>query len=76
MMGNYEEVRGVLHKKYRSILGKRIFIIDNNGVKTKIAVGKAIYDNAEVGSKWTMGHIDGRLVNVRPGFCKNIDEHE
>lgn len=50
MMGNYEEVQGVLHKKYRSVFGKRIFIIDNNGVKTSIT--------AKIGSAEEMPHIE------------------
>ncbi len=68
-MGKYEEVKGVLAKKHRNILGKYVFIIAEEGSPVKIYVGKAIYDKAEVGTQWTIGHINGRLVNIRPGFC-------
>ncbi|MBP3321745.1 MAG: hypothetical protein J6M12_05275 [Clostridia bacterium] len=74
MTRNYKEVRGVLFRKYQNIFGKYIFIIEENDVKTKIIVGKALYDKAELGSNWTIGHINGHLINVRPGFCKNPDE--
>ena len=74
MTSNYKEVRGILFKKYRNIVGKYIFVMDENGKKTKIFVGRALFDKAELNSKWTMGHIDGRLINIRPGFCKNEDD--
>lgn len=75
MNQNYKEVRGVLIKKYRNILGKYIFVLEDNGIQTKIFVGKALFEKAELNTDWTIGHIEGKLVNIRPGFCKNPDEN-
>lgn len=74
MIEKYKETRGVLIRKYRSVLGKYVFVLDENGVKSKVRVGKMIYLEAELNTKWTIGHIDGKLINIRPGFCENIDE--
>jgi len=73
MLGNYKEVRGVLSRKYRNIIGKYVFVMDENGKQTKIFVGKALFDKAELNTKWTIGHVEGRIINIRPGFCKNTD---
>ena len=43
---NYNEHRGYIIKKYRTLLG----------------------------SKLTVGEIKHKLINIRPGICKNIDE--
>ncbi|MBP3923126.1 MAG: hypothetical protein J6D27_09175 [Ruminiclostridium sp.] len=74
MTDNYTEINGILIRKYRNILRQYIFIIDENGVKSKIRVGKMIYAKAELNTKWTIGHINGMLINIRPGFCENTDE--
>ena len=76
MAREYKEVRGVLFRKYRNVFGKHIFIIEENGDKTKIIVGKALYDKAGLGSKWTMGCVNRKLINVRSGFCENPDEYQ
>ena len=74
MTRNYKDVRGVVFRKYRSIFGKFVLVMDENGVKTKIFPGKSLYEHMALGSKWTIGHIDGKLINIRPGFCQNTDE--
>lgn len=74
MIKNYKEIRGILIKKYRNILGQYIFVLEENGIKSKICVGKMIYIKADLSTKWTIGHIGGKLVNIRPGFCENTDE--
>lgn len=71
MTEKYKEVRGVLVKKYRNLLGQYIFVIEQKGTKTKIHVGKMIYEEAELNTKWTIGHVDGKLINIRPGICNN-----
>ena len=71
MTRNYKEVRGVLIKKYRNILGKYVFVLEENGAKTKIFIGKGLYERTELGTKWTIGHIHRQIINIRPGFCKN-----
>ena len=74
MIKNYKETRGVLVKKYRGIFGQYVFVMDENGAKTKVHVGKMIFEDAEIGTKWTIGQMGNKLVNIRPGFCKSIDE--
>ncbi len=73
MAHNYKDIQGVLVKKYRNIFGKYIFVIEENGIKTKITVGKSIHKNTKVGTKWTIGHMNGQLINIRPGFCDTLD---
>ena len=70
---NYKEHRGSLIKKYRNVLGKYVFVIDENGKKSKVYVGKCIYEDAKLGSQLTIGEINRKLVNIRPGICKNND---
>ena len=36
MIGNYQDVRCIVVKKYKNIFGKYIVILDENGKKTKI----------------------------------------
>lgn len=75
MTRNYKDVRGVVFRKYRNIWGKYILLMDENGTRTKIYVGKSLFEYIELGSKWTIGHMDGNLINIRPGFCENEDEY-
>ena len=75
MLKNYKEVRGILIKKYRNIWGQYIIVIDEDGIKSRISVNEALYTIAELGTKWTIGHIKGSMINHRPGFCKNTDEY-
>ena len=71
---NYKEHRGCLIKKYRSVFGKYAMVIDENGEKSKVYVGKCIYEDIKVGAKLTIGEINHKLINIRPGVCKNNDE--
>ncbi len=71
---SYKEHRGNLIKKYRSIFGKYVLVIGENGKKSKVYVGKCIYEDAELGSQLTVGEISRKLINMRPGICKNNDE--
>ena len=71
---NYKEHRGSLTKKYRSVFGKYVMVIDENGEKTKVYVGKCIYEDTKLGSILTIGEINRKLINIRPGICKNTDE--
>ena len=71
---NYKEHRGCLIKKYRSVFGKYVFVIDENGEKSKVYVGKCIYQDTKIGFILTVGEINRKLINIRPGICKNNDE--
>ncbi len=73
MLHDYKDIQGVLVKKHRSVFGKYIIVIEENDIRTKIIVGKSIYNNAKIGTKWTIGHINGQLINIRPGFCNTLD---
>ena len=68
---NVKEIRGILIKKYRNLLGQYIFVMDEKGAKSKICVGKGIFDETKLNTKWTIGHINGKLVNIRSGFCRD-----
>lgn len=74
MLPNYKEVRGVVIKKYRSIFGKYVLLLEENGIKTKIYVNETMFHYAALDSKWTIGHINGTLINMTPGFSRNTDE--
>lgn len=71
---NYKEYRGVLVRKYRDLFGRYVFVIDEKGVSGKVRVGKWIYLDTEVGARLTIGALDGKLINIRPGICKNRDD--
>ncbi len=74
MLKNYKEIRGILIRKYRNIWGQYLFVIDEEGIKSRVSVNETLYKKAELGTKWTIGHIDGNLINSRHGICKNVDE--
>lgn len=76
VMQHYKETRGTLVKKYRNLFGQYVFVLSENGKKTKICVGKALFESTEIGTEWTMGHIQKKLINVRPGICVSADEIE
>ncbi len=76
VMQDYKETRGTLVKKYRNLFGQYVFVLSENGKKTKICVGKALFESTEIGTEWTMGHIQKKLINVRPGICVSADEIE
>lgn len=71
---NYKEHRGILVKKYRDFLGRYVFVIDENGVKSRVYVGKVLFNDTETDTKWTIGEIRRKLISIRPGICKNTDE--
>ena len=37
-------------------------------------VGKCIYEDSKLGSILTIGEINRKLINIRPGICKNNDD--
>lgn len=74
VMKYYTETRGPLVKKYRNLLGQYILVLSENGKKVKICVGKALFESAEIGTEWTMGHMKKKLINVRPGIRASTDE--
>ncbi len=76
VMQDYKETRGTLVKKYRNLFGQYVFVLSENGKKTKICVGKALFESTKIGTEWTMGHIQKKLINVRPGICVSADEIE
>ena len=70
MLKNYRDHRGVIIKKYRTFWGRYIFLIEENGIRHKIDVGKRVFESFELGSKITVGVMNRKLINIRPGFCK------
>lgn len=73
-MPRYKEHRGVLIRKYQDFWGRFVFVIEEENIKSKIYVGKGLYQNIKVGSKLTVGELNRKLINIRPGICKNGDE--
>ena len=69
----YVEYRGVVVRKYRDFWGRYVLVIDEKGVPHKVRVGKWIYMDTELGAKLTVGVLDGKLINIRPGICKKSD---
>ena len=47
VMQYYKETRGTLVKKYRNLFGQYVFVLSENGRKTKICVGKALFAAAK-----------------------------
>ena len=45
VMQYYKETRGTLVKKYRNLFGQYVFVLSENGRKTKICVGKALFES-------------------------------
>ena len=50
------------------------FVIEDNNIRSKVYVGRCIYADTKLGSKLTVGEINRKLINIRPGICKNSDE--
>ena len=67
---HYNEHRGILVKKRRTIFGKYIFLIDENGKNAKVYIGRGIYEDTKLGSEVTVGEINSKLINIRSGICK------
>ena len=65
----YSEHHCILIKKYRGLFCY-VWILDDNGKLFRINVGKALYYESRIGSKFTIGRIGRKLINIRCGFCK------
>lgn len=70
---NYKEHRGILVKKYRDFVGRYVFVIDEKEILSKVYVGKMLFEKAELGTKWTVGEINRKLIGVRSEISKNKD---
>lgn len=69
----YREYRGVVVLKYRDFFRRYVLVIEEKGERSKIRVGKYIYLDTALGAKLTVGVMDGKVINIRPGICKNTD---
>ena len=65
----YSEHHCVLIKKYRGLF-RYVWVLDDNGILFRINVGKALYYGSQIGSKFTIGRMGRKLINIRRGFCK------
>lgn len=68
-MENYTDHHCVLERKYRTPF-HYVWILNDNGTRFRVNVGKALYDGIAIGDKLTIGRCKRRLINVRSGFCK------
>lgn len=69
----YREHRGAVVRKYRDFFGRYVLVIEEKGELNKVRVGKYIYLDTVLGDKLTVGVMDGKLINIRPGIRKNTD---
>lgn len=70
----YKEHRGTVVEKYRRLFGGYILVIEEKGVQTKVRVGQTVFADTPLGATLTVGELNGKLINIRPGVCKNTDE--
>ena len=65
----YSEHHCILIKKHKGLL-HYVWVLDDNGTLFRVNVGKALYYESPIGSKFTIGRIGRKLINIRSGFCK------
>ncbi|MBE5958690.1 MAG: GNAT family N-acetyltransferase [Lachnospiraceae bacterium] len=53
-------------------MSQYVLVLEENGIRKKIHVGKKIYSDAEIGSKWTVGIIGRKLINIRQGYADQV----
>lgn len=70
----YQEIRGKLIRKKRSLFGKYFFYISNGEKTVSVIIGKGAWHLYDVGSELTVGYIGHMLINIRPGIVGNEDE--
>ena len=70
----YKDHRGIIAQKYRSFFGNYIVVIEDKAGRTKLYVGQGFYEHVAIGSKWTIGEMNGFVINMRPGFCKDTGD--
>ena len=68
-MNNSSDHHCTLIKKYRNLF-HYVWVLEENGQKFKVYVGKALYFRIELGTQLTIGKIGRKLINIRSGFCK------
>ena len=70
----YQDFQGILVKKYRNVMGRYVFVLEEKCIKKKVYVGKEIYSDAKIGSRWTVGIIGRKLINIRQGYSLTEEE--
>jgi hypothetical protein len=68
-MNKYSDHHCILIKKYRTLF-HYVWVLEEQGQKFKVHVGKALYFRIQNGTQLTIGKIGRKLINIRPGFCK------
>ena len=68
-MNKYSDHHCTLIKKYRTLF-HYVLVLEDNGQKFKVYVGKVLYFRTELGSQLTIGKIGRKLINIRTGVCK------
>ena len=69
-LSKYSEHRCLLVKKYRTVF-HYVWVLEENGNRFKIHVGKQLYLLHPIRSRLTIGRIGKKLINIRPGFAKS-----
>ena len=68
-MNKYSDHHCTLIKKYRSLF-HYVCMLEEDGQKFKVYVGKALYFRNKLGTRLTIGKIGRKLINARTEFCK------
>ena len=68
-VNGYEELRGRLEQKRKGLFGRRFFVISGR----RCEVGRGIWERIPKGAELTVGMMNGRAVNVRPGIVFDED---
>ncbi|MBR3332677.1 MAG: hypothetical protein IKG23_00130 [Clostridia bacterium] len=72
-LANYQEVRGKLVKKRKTVFGNHYLYIDDGNKTVSVIIGQQAFALYEVGTQLTVGYIGHQMINIRPGIVKNID---
>lgn len=75
MLQDYQEYRGPVVKKRRTLFGKYcvLFRDEKRGDEGWADVGKSLFDALQPGEIWTAGIWRGQPLNLRPGRTQNRD---
>jgi len=65
MFKGYDEYRGILVKKNKTICGEYVFKVKGGKKIIPVKVGKALYNTYQLNSEVTIGCKGKKLINIR-----------
>ena len=72
-MRKYSDQYCVLVKKHR-FLFHCIWVLEENGNRFRVHVGKELYAKIKIGEPLTIGRIGRKLINIRTGHSAIADQ--